>query len=178
MMLGKKEDINFNSDVPPCPAASYLAVIFGVFDKGIQDVKNFKTGEIRQCEVISIGYELNKKIPSGEFKGQNYIFYKDYNVKNYKIVISGGQVSNIYKVIRAIFGSTKDADINDGYFNTDELIGQYCNVEIDGTLDDKGNQKNAYIRSVTKKTEGTPLFDMTMKNHVPSFMKKEDNKDF
>jgi len=169
-VLGKRES-NFEKTYPEdhikVPQANYQAAIFGVFDRGLISKKKYKSEDYEDVEVLTIGFEINKK----DTKGNNLYLFKDCKVKNYCINIKGTE-SGIYKIITAIFGHTKDDEISKGIFDTNDLIGKNCLIFVKQEVNDDFSIKFSYVENVNPLMEGMKEFVPTYRNMVPLFSYK------
>jgi len=132
--MAVKGNVSKRVKIPPITVGNHNAVIFAIWDLGLQWMKKYNSEEKVQKDRIIIAFEVDERIMDGEYDGKRKVAVIEYTNTFYK--------SNLLRDIGLILGkSLEDAEIDKLAEDLEALIGIPCTINIqhkprqsDGTL--------------------------------------------
>ena len=101
---------------------TYQAVISNIYDVGIQQVKNSKTGLFEPKQQVIVLFEINETKKAGALAGKRFVQSRTYN-------FTMSQNSGLRKLCETIVGTMSDTEAAE--FDLETLRGVNCTVTIE-----------------------------------------------
>lgn len=145
-------------EITVLPASTYQAVVYGVWDLGLQ--RNIYEGEESIKHQMMIGIEVNETITDeGDYQGKRYCLHPQINIPNFF-----SDRSNLVKIVSAITGKMLTAE-DFKEFDADQIIGK--NFTVNTGITSGGNAKAIGYGALMK---GMPEIEPENKADVPKWV--------
>ena len=146
------------------PEGTYQAVCFNVWDLGMQEGE--WQGQKKVQHKIIVGWEIDEKIPTGEYEGKRFTIYKKYT-------LSLSDKASLRKDLESWRGRAFTKDELKG-FDVEGLVGANCLLNV---IHNKSNEKTyTNISSIMKLTKGLEKLEPENERVVPDWIKKIQDK--
>lgn len=144
------------------PPDVYQAVCFNVWDLGLQ-TNNFNGVEGKPLHKVLIGWEIEEKIPTGEYAGKRFCIYKKYT-------LSLNAKANLLKDLVS-WRNKPFTDEEKAGFDLERLVGVNCQISV---IHNAGKNGNVYanISSILPIKRGTLPMKPENGRTTPDWIKK------
>jgi hypothetical protein len=167
MAWNYKEEDNHEDFGEKLPAKTYQAVIFAIYDMGMQKSSYNNNGQVQEKiqHKIRLGIELNKLYETGNYAGERITKYPKFTLSFYA-------QSRLLPVIRGILGRdmTKE-EIEEG---GEVLIGKNFALTVSYGKNEDGTEKKFPDYNFGGLMDGIPLINPILtSDYLPEFILKE-----
>jgi len=149
---------------PVCPEGTYPAVCIGVYDIGKQ--KTIFTNEDGTPKVqhkVIIKFELDERMPEGEYKDKRYNVSKNYT-------LNLGEKSNLFRDLTSWLGKLSLEQRKQG-IELEGLIGKPCLITIGHNV--KEDKTYTEIKAISRLVKGMNQIEQeTDTTEIPNWIKK------